>query len=73
MLVTGMQIFLKLPKLASFFSAPEASLSWHQYHTLREIVQAMNSLQVGLIFGLGLHMLGLRRHYEVDLMTELVN
>ena len=57
--MTGMQIFLKLPKLTSFFSAPEASLSRRQYDILIEIVQAMDLLQVGLDLGLGLHMLRL--------------
>ena len=71
MSVTGGWICSELPKLTSFFSAPEASLSRRQRQALQEMANSLNLLQVGLDLSLGLHMLRLGRHVDVDSVTEL--
>ena len=71
--MTGAWISSEQPKLTSFFSAPEASLSRRQYQALFHVAPVWDLLQVGLDLGLCFYMLRLCRHVEVDFVTELVD
>ena len=62
-----------MPKLTSFFSAPEASLSERQYRVKWEAAQSLDLLQIDLDLSFRVYMLRLCRHVEVDLVTELVD
>lgn len=73
MSVTGLWAPSELPKLTSFFSAPEASLSERQYRVDWEAAQSLDLLQIDLDSSFRIYMLRLCRHVEVDLVTELVD